>query len=128
MSWHKSRNLRSLLLSFSFSSNVKGMACSAEDIDELCNDLKTEVEHIAEWSRQNELRLNTEKTEYRVVDHKLQTNNIITPIVTSINGESIKGVIKVKYLGITMDENLTWNEHYKKLKCKIEAILRLSIN
>ena len=30
---------------------------------------------------------------------------------------------KVKYLGVTVDENLTWNEHYKKLKGKLKATL-----
>ena len=27
------------------------LTCSTEDIDELCNDLRVEVEHIAEWLR-----------------------------------------------------------------------------
>ncbi len=28
------------------------VTCSAEDLAELCNDLKTEVDNIAEWLRQ----------------------------------------------------------------------------
>ena len=39
---------------------------SAEDINELYNDLKTEVDNIAEWLRQNKLNLNADKTEYTV--------------------------------------------------------------
>ena len=30
---------------------------------------------------------------------------------------------KVKYLGITVDENLMWNERYEKLRCKVKAVL-----
>ena len=37
------------------------VTCSAEDIDELRNDLKTEMDNIAEWLRQNKLSLNTDK-------------------------------------------------------------------
>ena len=41
----------------------------------------------------------------------------------SINEQPIKQVNKVKYLGVTVDENLTRNEHNKKLKYKIKATL-----
>ena len=66
------------------------VTCSAECIDELCNNLRVKVEHIAEWLRQSKLSLNTEKTEYMVIGHKQQTNYIIRPIEISINGESVK--------------------------------------
>ena len=49
---------------------------SAEDIDELCNDLRIEVENIAEWLRQNKLSLNTDKTEYIVIGRKRQTTKL----------------------------------------------------
>ena len=53
------------------------VTCSAEDLTELCNDLKTEVGNIAEWLRLNKLSLNTDKTEYMVVGHKRQTNMVL---------------------------------------------------
>ena len=99
------------------------VTCSAEDLNELCNDLKTEVDNIAEWLRQNKLSLNTDKTEYMVVGHKRQTNSISEPIEIKINQEPIKRVQKVKYLGTMVDEKLTWNEQYKKIKSKIKSAL-----
>ena len=39
------------------------VTCSADDVDELCNDLEAEVENIPEWFRQNKLSLNIDKTE-----------------------------------------------------------------
>ena len=89
------------------------VTCSAEDIDELCNDLRTEVDNIAEWLRLNKLSVNTDKTEYMVVGRKRQTNRIHGPLEVSINGGLIKRVKKVKYHGVIVDENLTWNEKYK---------------
>ena len=97
--------------------------CSVEDIDELCNDRKAEAVNIAEWLQQNKLRINTDKMEFMVVGHRRQTKHILRSIEISIKGESIKRAKKVKYLGITADENLTWDKHYKKLKCKIKAAL-----
>ena len=99
------------------------VTCSAEDLVELCNDLKTELDNIAEWLRQNKLSLNTDKTEYMVVGHKRQTNSIFEPIEIKINEEPIKRVQKVKYLGTMVDENLTWNEQYKRLKGKMKIAL-----
>ena len=79
-----------------------------------------EVDNISEWLRQNKLSLNTDKTEYMVVGHKRQTNRIHGPLEVDINGGPIKRVKKVKYLGVTVDENLTWNEQNKNLKVKLK--------
>ena len=69
-------------------------ACSAEDIDDFWNDLRTEVDNIAEWLRHKKLSLNTDKTEYMVVGHKRQTNRIHSPLEVNINGGPIKRVKK----------------------------------
>ena len=58
---------------------VTSITCSAEDIGELCSDLRAEVDNIAKWLRQNKLSLNTDKTEYMVVGHKRQRNCIHGP-------------------------------------------------
>ena len=99
------------------------ITCSAEDFAELCYDLKTEVDNIAEWLRQNKLSLNTDNTEYMVVGHKRQTNSTSEPIEIKQTEEPIKRVQKVKYLGTMEDENLTWNDQDKKLKGKIKSAL-----
>ena len=78
-----------------------------EDIDELCKDLRTGVDNIAECLKQNKLRLNTDKTEYMVVGHKRQTNRTYGPLEVNINGGPIKRVKKVSYLGVTVNESLT---------------------
>ena len=54
--------------------------CSAEDIDDLCTDPKTEIGNISEWLRQNKLSLNIDKTDYMIVGHKQQTNRILGPL------------------------------------------------
>ena len=63
---------------------------SAEDIYDLCNELKAKIDNIAEWLRQNKLSLNADKTEYIVIGHKRQTNRILYPLEVNVNGEPIK--------------------------------------
>ena len=58
-----------------------------------------------------------------VVGHKRQTNHIYGPLEVNINGGPIKRVKEVKYLGVTVEENLTWNDQYKNLKGKIKSAL-----
>ena len=58
-----------------------------------------------------------------VVGHKRQNTRILGPIEVNLNGGPIKRVQQVKYLGITVDENLTWSEQYKNLKGKIKSAL-----
>ena len=94
-----------------------------EEIDDLCNALKAEIDNIAEWLRQNKRSRNTDKTEYMVAGHKRQSNCILDPLEVNINREPIKRAQMVKYLGITVDEKLTWNEQYKNLKSKIKNAL-----
>ena len=66
--------------------NYTSVTCSAEHIDELCSDLRAEVDNIAEWLRQNKLSLNTDKTEYMVVGHK-RYGYMDTVLIESLSGD-----------------------------------------
>ena len=56
-----------------------------------------------------------------IIGHKWQLNRIQNPIHLVINGEEIKRVHDVKYLGVTVDENPSWAAHYKNLKSKMKS-------
>ena len=56
-----------------------------------------------------------------IIGHKWQLNRIQNPIHLEINGEEIKKFHDVKYLGITVDENLSWAAHFQKLKSKMKS-------
>ena len=58
-----------------------------------------------------------------VACYKRETNHVIDPLEVNIYGEPIKRAQKVKYNGITVDKNLTWNEQYKNLKSKNKSAL-----
>ena len=95
------------------------VTCFAGDMEELCNDLRNELTNISEWMRLNKMSLNTKKSEFMIIGHKRQLNRIQNPVHLDIGGEEIKRTHKVKYLGVTLDENLSWTAQYKKVKSKI---------
>ena len=90
-------------------------------MEELCNELQNELINISEWMRQNKMSLNTKTSEFMIIGHKRQLNRIQNPVHLDINEEEIKRVHDVKYLGVTVGENLSWTAHYKKQKSKIKS-------
>ena len=89
---------------------------SAEDIEALCDDLNEELTNISEWMRSDKLSPDASKSESLIVGHKRQLNSIQQPVQLKIGDDLIRRVQKVKYLGLEVDENLTWNEQCKGLK------------
>ena len=67
------------------------VTCPAGNIDKLYNDLSTEVDNIAEWLGQNELSLNTDKTNVSVLVTKTRiTNWIYGPLEVNIDEGPVK--------------------------------------
>ena len=97
------------------------VTCFAEDVEELYNDLQNELINISDWMRQNKMSLNAKKSEFMIIGHKRQLNRIQNPIRLDIGGEELKRVHEVKYLGVSVDESLSWTVQYKKLKSKLKS-------
>ena len=97
------------------------VTCSTEDKETLCDDLRTELTNISEWMRQNKLSHNANKSEFLIFGHKRQLNGIHEPVQLKVDEEPIRSVQTVKYLGLRVDENLSRNEQYKSLKCKVNS-------
>ena len=92
--------------------------------------LQTDVTNLVQWFTDNKLTVNINKSCVMNVGTKQKLrslNDITTPVV--INDTSLQNVNEVKYLGITLDQNLTWESHInelcKKVAPKIELLRRL---
>ena len=72
--------------------------------------MRIELTSVSGWMRQNKLSLDANKSEFLIVGDKGQLNGIHEPVQLNVDGEPIKRVQKVKYLGIRADENLSWNK------------------
>jgi len=72
--------------------------------------INTELPLVNDWFRANMLSLNISKTSFILFcSHKKHIPEMI-PLI-QIDNIPIPQTKSVKFLGITMDQNLTWSEH-----------------
>ena len=71
--------------------------------------MNRELVGVDNWLKANRLSLNVSKTSYMIISN--QKNAIEIRIRDSI----LTKVSTVKFLGVTLDENLTFNDHVKNV-------------
>jgi len=88
------------------------------DLEYLNNMINNELIKIVEWLAVNKLSLNVKKTHVMLfTKYKARCNEKALNIY--IGGELIQTVTKTVFLGIVIDDKLTWKEHITKLCNKI---------
>ena len=98
---------------------------SHNNIDDLYRITNSELTKMNDWLSANKLQLNTKKTKYILFGPK--GNNITTNVTAnlSINGSVLEraGIQQteksVQFLGLYVDEHLTWEHHIAMLRSKI---------
>ena len=106
--------------------NDTNLFCSGKHIKTLFQEANIELEKIAIWFQANKLSLNESKTKFTLF-HKSWDKDILPlklPIL-KINNFEIKGTTSIKFLGIMVDENLTWNDHIHILENKLSKNIGL---
>ncbi|XP_050297638.1 probable RNA-directed DNA polymerase from transposon BS isoform X1 [Anthonomus grandis grandis] len=89
---------------------------SDNDCDRLVNRVNDDLTKYSQWLLQNNLKINLDKTKYILFKQK---NKTINQVRICLNGATLENVNNIKYLGLTLDENLNWNAHIDYLKSKI---------
>ena len=70
------------------------------------------VNKVFRWFNANKLSLNKDKTKYTFFHKAREKDNIPLKLPSLfINDREIKRIISIKYLGVLIDEHLTWKEH-----------------
>lgn len=82
--------------------------------------INTELNKIHSWLCANKLTINTSKTKF-IIFH--QPNSIIPSLSLSINDKSIIKVSHFNFLGLTIDENLSWTKHISSISSKISSAI-----
>ena len=89
--------------------------------------IKRQVKHdlslICHWLRANKISLNTSKT--KIIIFRPRKKQITKHLNFRISGKKINTCNNVKYLGITLEENLDWNPHLSLLKSKLNRAIGL---
>ena len=103
-----------------------------------CQQLKEELPpafaKVCKWLKINKLSLNTVKTEFMLIGtsqhlNQLDQNPESTPYAIVIDQKEVRRVKCVKYLGMIVDDKLTWSQHVdyisSKITCDIGILKRI---
>ena len=85
--------------------------------------LNSELDKVLQWLSMNKLLLNITKTKYMIFHYrqrKLKPSDIPTIV---IDNKIIDRVSSFDFLGITLQENLSWKEHTNKIAMKISRTI-----
>ena len=98
---------------------------SGKDINLLFKSVNRELEHINEWFKANKLSLNITFTNYILFYPKRKEDLIPLKLPELlINSKPITRVKNTKFLGVIIDENITWKNHISTVENKISKNFR----
>ena len=93
------------------------MYVSGDNINEIINVANGELLTIQNWISSNRLTINSEKSHYVIFNR----NKVFPPNLCNLkyNNHLMKREYETKFLGITMDQRLTWKRHIQNTRSKI---------
>ena len=79
---------------------------------------------LCQWLDKNKLSLNVVKTEFMILGtnsrlRDLDSDPASTPYILSVGNIEIKRVKSTKYLGLIVDDTLSWSDHIDHISMKI---------
>lgn len=99
---------------FADDTNLLHINKSIKNLNKIVNyDLK----NLSCWLNANKISLNVSKTEWIIFKPRKKVLNYDLKI--KLNGNKLYTTSSVKYLGIRIDENLIWNQHFNDLATKL---------
>ena len=98
---------------------------SGESVPDICERISRGLEPLSEWAKANGVEFNFAKCGATVLTRKQQ---VPTPVV-QFQGKSLTHMPQVKYLGVHLDQKLSWKHHLtelnKRAARKLEYLLSL---
>ena len=79
---------------------------------------------VMEWSSQNRVQLNNDKYKELRINFSKQKQEV-PPII--VNGKGEETVKSAKLLGVTINDDLSWNEHVREVVKKVSKRLYLLV-
>ncbi len=96
-------------LSFYLFADDTNIYFESDTLDNLQIVVNKELRHVKKWLDANKLALNVGKTNF-VVFHSVQ-NSLSESVSIKIGNQHIRQVKYVKFLGLLLDEHLSWRYH-----------------
>ena len=86
-----------------------------ENLEQLYENAKIILEYLYQWFKDNKLTVNAKKSSFTIFTTSHIRNNTNFPDSIAVNNESILISNSTKYLGITIDQELSWKDHVQEL-------------
>jgi len=107
---------------------------SGKNVTDVLTKLNCDLQNITQWLKINKLKLNTDKTKAMIISKSSVTRNKVYNEIQNngvfIEGENIEFVDEFKYLGVVLDQYLSFDNHVnyigKKIAKKIGVLGRIS--
>ena len=94
------------------------------DLDELKKNLQKSLIALHIWCKKNGMLLNTDKTKVMIITTRQKRLHLDENILTlSYNDNELQLTTGDKILGVNIDENLTWTNHYQLVCRKISSYI-----
>ena len=96
------------------------------DMKTLQSNLQKSLNSLHDWCRKNGMVLNTLKTKVMLITSRQKRSNLLEDTLSlKYNDIDIKMTTSDKILGVNVDENLSWNDHYQHVSKKVSSYLWL---
>ena len=109
---------------FADDTNVFFQSDNIEDIKITGNTIMTQLNS---WFIANKLTLNTEKSSFTIFKSHRRKSHDFPDCIEFLN-QKIKRTSHIKFLGVILDESLTWNQHIDELCNKLKSLFHVFYN
>jgi len=93
------------------------LICRGNSLKKINKQVNHDLTNLVHWLRSNKISLNTSKTEIIIFRPRYKT--IYKKLNFRLSGQKISISTSVKYLGITLDESLTWKPQVSTLLTRL---------
>ena len=108
----------SSILSFILFADDTNVVHFHKSLDSLFKIVNEELSLVADWFCANRLTLNLEKTNFIIFKSHMKSMLLANQMSLVISGVPITQVIAIKFLGVYVDQYLTWKDHIKIYQLK----------
>ena len=98
--------------------------CSSQSAHELQTLLNEDLDRLAQWLYQHKLTLNISKSKFMLIGGSKKLKSL-SKVTLNIKNKELDKVSSYKYLGVVINETLTWDNHVEYIRSKINKKLGL---
>ena len=109
------------LLKFVLFADDTNIFCSSTSLHDLQYTINRELAKLFVWFSVNRLSLNLCKTNYMLFNSRPPDN----VLALTINNVALPRVAATKFLGIIIDDKLSWKPHIQSVKSKLSSVLSI---